>query len=650
MLLVFVPGLALALGLGMRGWYAVAVAPLLTFAVVLVAIVVAGMVDVRWGPAVFGATAVALALVVLAAAALWRRRATAAPDRPDRTEDRSGRTWSALAGLGTAVGAGIGFLTVVGGTGGLTDPNQGFDALFHVNLIETITRSGDVSPSVAGRLNGYPDGTSVYPDAFHAMASLIAQLSGGTLAAINALMACIPLIGGVGLLGLLRSCGLVREAAVVPVVLAASSGYPVDLIWRGPVWVFVFGITLVPAFLVLLRWVLDHRSPTSVGVMGIAAAGLAVIHPSAALSAAVFALCLLGFRWASSRAAMPRDLIVLVPAGVLAAALTLPLIGQAIVDTGGGTVVDWPAVQSAGEVVGELLFYNYDNLYPQLWLAVPTLVGAVVAWRAGALRWWIVGTGVFLALCVLAAAYEGRLVQLSTGPWWNDRFRFAGLVFLGLAVLGAVGVVAFADALASVLRPLLRRSGVASSSVRGRASVAAVVLVVALIGVLSGGFYVQQNQERLRIAYGLGVGGAVSSADLEAFDVLHELPGTELVLNDPNDGSSWMWALADVEPVFGAALTMPVRPPLPVDRQILIDGLNCLDSDEEVRRAIEQLGVRHVYSSESPLVAGPTPNEGFRDLASVESLRPIYQRGGATIFEIDLVALQDTPDEACRVS
>jgi hypothetical protein len=53
-----------------------------------------------------------------------------------------------------------------------------------------------------------------------------------------------------------------------------------------------------------------------------------------------------------------------------------------------------------------------------------------------------------------------------------------------------------------------------------------------------------------------------------------------------------MWTLAGVRPVFGAARTSPVRPPLPHDRQILIDGLDCLDSSEQVREAIEALGVR----------------------------------------------------------
>ena len=142
----------------------------------------------------------------------------------------------------------------------------------------------------------------------------------------------------------------------------------------------------------------------------------------------------------------------------------------------------------------------------------------------------------------------------------------------------------------------------------------------------------------------------MSAVDLPAFALLRELSGTTPVLNDPNDGSAWMWSLAGVQPVFGAALTTPVKPPLPQERQLVVDGLNCLDSDEQVREAVQELGVRYVYSSVETIQGPPTPNLGFRDLASVQSLAPVYERDGVTIYEIDLVPLEDAPADACQLS
>ncbi|MBB3084762.1 DUF6541 family protein [Geodermatophilus sabuli] len=648
-LLLVLPGLLLSLSLRMRGWAALAASPLLTFGLVLIGILVVGLLGLDWTPWSAGAVA-AVVVAGVAAGTAWRaRRRPAEVGAPGDRPDDGGRLWAVLAGVGTLVGAAIGFRTVVVGTGGLASPNQGFDALFHVNLVETITRTGQVGPTVAGELNGYPEGASVYPDALHAMASLVDQFDGTSLTSINALMACIPLVAGLGLVGLLRELGLFRAAAVAPITLAATTGYPFDLIWRGPIWVFVFGITFVPAFLVLLLRTLERRDVALTATFGVSTAALALIHPSAALSAAVFGACLVVGRWVQRTSPVGRDLLVLLPAAVLAAVLALPLIGKALVDTSGGTVVDWPAVQSAGEALGELLLYNYDSEYPQLWLAVPALVGIAVGWRTRGLRWWYAATGIVLVLCILAAAYEGPLVQLLTGPWWNDRFRFEGLVFLGLAVFAAIGVVQIGGLVGALLHTVSARLGDRVAVLRTSAVAVGVVVVVVLMGVLSG-FYVQENRERMETAYVPGGGGAVSTVDVTAFRVLGDLAGRGPVLNDPNDGSAWMWSLGGVQPVFGAALTKPVKPPLPDDRQVVVDGLNCLDSSERVREAVEDLGVRYVYSSEATILGGLTPNEGFRDLASVASLRPVYEQDGATIYEIDPVPLQESPDGSCGLS
>jgi hypothetical protein len=642
--LLFAPGLALALALRLRGWTAVGGAPLLSMALLLVAMVVAITLGLRWTPLTAGCTA-AVVLAVVAGGAAWqaRRHPVQPADHGARPPDR---LWSALAAVGALTGAGLGALTVHRGTGGFREPNQGFDALFHVNLVELIARSGDVSPGVSGTLNGYPAGTSVYPDAFHALASLVAQLHGGSLVGINALMACVPAVAGVGLVALLRSMDLVRPAAVAPVVLAATTGYPTDPTWHGPIWVFVFGIAFVPAFLVLLRHALAHRTVPAVVVLGLAAAALAMVHPSAALAAALFAFFLVLSRWVSRPGLLRGDLLLLAPAAVLAAVVVVPLIGKAIVDSGGGTVVDWPVAQTPGEALGELATYNYETTYPQLWLAVPALLGLAVGWRYRALRWWYGGTVLFAVLCVAAASYEGRLVQVLTGPWWNDRFRFAALVFLALAVFCAVGLVHLADLLAAGVRAVLARRGGHRSPRPSAVAVVSLLVVVLLLGVLSKGFYTGRNEERLRIAYVPQGGGTVAPNDRAAFAVLKELTGDRPVLNDPNDGSAWMWPLAGIRPVFGAALTTPVTPPLPRDRQLLIDRLNCLDSDQEVRDAIAGLGVRYVYSSATTIVGPPTENLGFLDLSEVRSLRLVYELEGAAVYEIDPVPLDRSGDRS----
>ena len=657
-LLLLGPGALAGVALGLRGWAVAGSAPALTFGLVVVAVLVASVLGIGWSP--LAAVAIwAVVLAVVTGLRLIARRRTPGRAGPDPSR-RSGRSraatgWSLGVALGVVAGGVLGARTVVRGTGDLSSPNQGFDALFHVNVVETILRTGDVRPSVTGTLNGYPQGESVYPDALHAMAALIAHLHGSSVEAVNAMMACIPLVAGLGLAALLWSAGLRREAAVVPLLVAATTGYPYDLIWRGPIWVYAFGISLLASFLVLFRHSLSARTvPLSMG-LGVAAAGLALVHPSAALSAAVFAVCLLGQRAVTRRAAVLRDWVVLVPAALIAAALALPLIGKAVIDSSGGTIVDWPVAQGAGEAVGELLLYDYENDLPQLFLAGLAAVGVLTLHRRPSLRWWGLGTAVFTVLCVLAAAYEGRLVELLTGPWWNDRFRFEGLVFLGLSVFAAAGLVVLVEwavRLVVASAGLLRASRSAVRTPRRTALDAAVLVVAVLVlGALTNGFYTRENVARLQLAYGPSTGGSVTAADLAAYPVLADLAGEGPVLNDPNDGSAWMWALADVRPVFGAALTVPVNPPLPRERQLLIDGLNCLDSSPAVRDAVRALGVRYVFQASGTILGGPTPSVGFRDLADVDALQAVYDRDGAVVYELDLdAAMADRPDPGCQLA
>lgn len=652
-LLLLVPGVLLALAAGLRGWQAVGASPALSFALVLVGVLVCSFSGLGWTP--FNAGWIAAVVILLTSAVGLVRRRPAHRGGPRFV--RPGLptlVWSALTGAGLVLGTVVGSWTVVGGTGRLTLPNQGFDALFHVNVVKTIVSSGRVDPTVTGTVNGYAEGTSAYPDAFHAMAALIAQSAGSTpadlnaLMSINALMASITLVAGVGLVALLRAGGMAREAVFAPVVLAATTGYPTDLIWRGPIWVFAFGIAMVPSFLVVLTAALNRRSPVLLVLLGASAAALALIHPSAALSAGILGCCLLVARWWGSRDRLLRDLVVLLPAVVLAAGVTLPLIGQALADSGGGSVVDWPAVQTPGEAVGELLLYNYEVSYPQVWLAIPALVGLIVGWRISAARWWLSGTLVFALLCAASAAYDGRIVQLLTGPWWNDRFRFEGLTYLALSPVAAIGLVRLGDALVGGLRALLSRYRPSRAAAGERVppvvlgAVAAIATVV-VVAVLTNGFYLRANQAELRKAYGYDVGGSVTAADLPAFRELALLAGNGPVLNDPNDGSAWMWSLAGVRPVFGAALTVPVTPPLPPARQLLVDRLNCIDGDAAVQEAVEDLGVRYVYSSAQTILGGPTPTAGFRELDSVRSLVPVYQQDGATIYRIDPQPSRDAP-------
>src|SRR5690606_3674599 len=88
-------------------------------------------------------------------------------------------TWYAV------IAAFIGWVTVVTiGIGGADHPNQLYDGLFHLNVVEFILQNADAS-SMHMTMAAPAAQTSFYPALWHAVVSLIVPISGGVVPATN---------------------------------------------------------------------------------------------------------------------------------------------------------------------------------------------------------------------------------------------------------------------------------------------------------------------------------------------------------------------------------------------------------------------------------------------------------------------------------
>lgn len=646
--LLLIPGAVLGTVAGLRWARAVLVGPLVSLGLVAVCSQVASRTGLPWQLSTFVWTsAVAVAVT---AGLRWVARSTAAGRRyPWRVPGRGSSVTGSVVGLpvvGTAAAVSLlGTGLAVRGMGGLTAVNQGFDAVFHVNAVTLITETRDADPAAIGAVNFFRHGSSYYPDGFHALASLVAGVGINPVVATNALVALVPAVAVAGLAGLLSGLGLVRHAVVTPFVLVSTAAFPTDLLWRGPIWPFALGLALVPAWLELLRDVLDRRSRGGALVLALGGAGLMLVHPSAALAAGVFAIALVLQRWLTRPSPVRDDLLPLATTALLTVVLSLGAVTAALVNSGYGATYDWPAVQTPGSAVGELLLFNYDAEWPQVWLTVAVVVGLAAVRRVRELRWYFLATAVFAVLFVMAASYEGRWVALLTGPWWNDRYRFVALASLGLVVLAGHGLVVTADLLTRGLRRVLDR--------RERlAAVAGVVAVLLAFGVVTNGFYADHTQQRMQKQFGLAAGGSVTPAEFEGMQHLATLvrPG-EVVVNDPDDGSGWMWALDGVRPMFGQAVLFPVRPPLEPDQATVFTRFNCIDSDPAVRGIVDRYHVRYVFTGNDFIIPGMTRIPGLQELWASDSLHLVWSNSGSRIYEVQATPLVDpSRDLACLLS
>lgn len=122
-------------------------------------------------------------------------------------------------------------------------------------------------------------------------------------------------------------------------------------------------------------------------------------------------------------------------------------------------------------------------------------------------------------------------------------------------------------------------------------------------------------------------------------------PG-ERVMNDPNDGSAWMWALVDVRPMFAYTVRDITNPLFTADNSLLLRSFRCLDSDPTVREAIQRNNITHVFLGPGFIANHFNRVEGLENIRGSDSLTLVYDQNDIEIYEINFSPLQ-TPSRDC---
>ena len=627
LLLLIAPGLLVGLAAGLRGWIAAGAAPLLTFGVIAVSASVVPAVLGRWS--IWGlliATAVA-ALAGLAVRLVARRWAGA-----DGSVNRlvPWQLWQ-HAGVAAAVLAtvALGVFVTARATHALTDVHQFWDAIFHANAVRFIEDTGQSQPGALRAINDQANPGFTYPNGFHVLGATVLGLTGAPITVVlNAQAALLA-----GMFALSTAC-LVRAAGGRPLLAAGSalaagmfSAFPYDLEFFGPIWPFGTGLALMPVLLALVITLLDERRAPLVVAAALGICGLVTLHPSATLAGVIFGVCYLVQRWVSARKVPLPELGLLIAAGVVASVYAVPqLLGMA--GTAQKDGFEWPLHANAADALGQLFFLGHEAARPQWWLVAAMVLGLVGLRRLRHLYWYLAGGLIFSLLFVMTTSYKGPLVAALTGFWWNDRWRFAALVVPAMVVLAGHGLVVVRDGLATLFRRRPEQLVVWQR-------LAATGLVVAAFLLLSNGFYQGRNVQRVIGAYNGGY-ATVTKSEEQGIDRLAGLVGEDdLVMNDPGDGSPWMWALDDVHPVFGHALVdVPEAKAVGEDRVALFKGFNKIDTDPRIRSIVEKMRITYVYEGWGFAAPTLTRAPGMTDLDKVRSLELVYSNEHTKIYKI----------------
>ncbi len=165
----------------------------------------------------------------------------------------------------------------------------------------------------------------------------------------------------------------------------------------------------------------------------------------------------------------------------------------------------------------------------------------------------------------------------------------------------------------------------------GAAGMAAAVLA---LGVSSA----ERAQPRVHAAWTERVVGEDARAVMDAL-ARQPLPRGGRILNDPLDGSPWLYALTGTMPMF---THYDDRDPSG-DAATLLDGLSRADTAPRVRDALEALSVCYVYDAPVMVSAKEDRPEGFVGLDGVAALEPVARSGGVAAYAVV------PPPEGCAV-
>ncbi len=637
-LLLAVPGAAIAGAGGLRWPLALAVGPVLTYGVVGLAIVPFGAVGIRWD------TLSALAALTVVAAVLLGWRAAAVRYGGSRRRDGGPRLGGPelTAAAGVLVGAAaIGYAAWRGMPNWQSIPST-WDALWHANIIRWVLDTGQASPTHLGEFRNVETQAALYyPSAFHALAALLAQLTGAapttayTLSALAAAVWLFPLSAGLLTWKLLigrttrwRAAGAAATAAALSASFTAVPYVEFDTAAMPNM--VSYGLA-VPAF-VLVTTSLAHRDRIPLAVMALVA--VFSVHPTGG----VVVVTMLVAWWLLGAFRHPvlgrgRDLATLAAVGLPALALLLPQLLGVLPQIEIITSHQFLTHAGRRRALFDAVFQHSRHLndFPIQNILI-ALAGAGFVLLLIKRIWWPAAVWLLLVLAIVWSSAPfggplGALIGTYSDLFYSDPRRLSGAVTLLLTPMAGVALYSAALLLVAGARLLARRAH-RDCGRQFWITATAVSLVAACVGL--SWHYFPRHRFLMGEKYDQAI---VNEKDLEAFAYLASLPGARdtVIGNSNTDGTAWMYAVAGLQPLW-RRYDYPVQQGPGRNRFIFWAYADDADRDPRVAAAVRALNIRYVITS-TPVVRGFVVPDGLVSLDKSTAWAKIYDNDVARIFE-----------------
>lgn len=635
--LLIAPGAIIA-RISQLSWsVAVAVGPALTFGMVALAIIPFGAIGIPWNGWTALATLVVVCLLMITLQLLLARY------RDREAEARGVSRWPAITvGVGVLLGA---LLIMWAAYRGLaahwqTIPST-WDAVWHANEVRFILDTGQASSTHMGELrNVETHKTLYYPSVFHALTAVFCQLTGAapttgyTLSSVAASVWLFPTSAAMLTWHLVRrhttewrSAGAAATAAALS---ASFTAVPyVEFGVAAMPNLAAYGVA-VPAF-VLITTTLRHRDRIPAAVL--AWVGVMSVHITGGVIVLLFLVAwwLMDAVWRPVRGRL-ADLAALACVAVVSGLILLPQFisvqGQEDIIAGHSFLTYLSKKRGLFDAVFQHSRHLNDFPYQYGLMALAILGGLLLAYKR---IWWPLAVYLLLVVVEVDAGTPlggpiGAVAGMFGEFFYKDPRRISAAITLLLEPMAGValftivvGIVAGAKRVTGRFKPLPAAVWVSATA----------VLLVA-ITVLTGRHYLYRHLVLFGDKYDSVI---VDQRDLMAMAYLSKLPGAyeTLIGNANTDGTAWMYAVADLHPLWTHYDYPQQMGPGP-NRYIFWTSARKGESDPRVLEAIRALNIRYIYTS-TPTVRGFAVPEGLVSLDKSKSWALIYDNGGARIYE-----------------
>ncbi|WGI35740.1 hypothetical protein QDT91_01935 [Mycolicibacterium aubagnense] len=611
---------------------AIAVGPAVTYGIVALAVVPLGAVGVPWN----GWTAL-LAFVIVVAVVAGLRRALR------RYADTAAEALAITRGPALVVAAGIlvgasaiAISAILGMPHWQSIPST-WDSVWHANTIRWILDVGQASPMHMGELrNVETHALLYYPSTFHALAAVFCQLTGTaattayTLHSLAASTWLFPVSAASLTWAMVRphTCQRWSAGAAATAGALAASFTAVPYV--------EFDVAAVPNLVayglagpttVLVMSCLRHRNRIPLAV--IALVGVFSTHITGGVVVATF----VGVWWLCDTLWHPvrgrlSDFLSLLAVAVPSLVLLLPqfigVLAQADIIVGHAFVTHQSRLRVLFNAVVQHTRHLNDYPIQNILILLGGVGGLILLVKR---VWWPLTVWLLLIVAIVhsGAPFGGPLgfvIGKYSDLYYSDPRRLSAVVtmlitpFAGIALFA---VIAFAVGWLQKRTPRTERFWAATT---------AALLLLSTVGLAW--HYFPRHRYLIGQKYDQVM---VNDKNLEAFAYLATLPGAKdtLIGNANTDGTSWMYAVAGLHPLW-THYDYPQQQGPGYHRFIFWAYANKADTDPRIAEAVHALNIRYVITS-STIVRGFVMPDGLVSLDKSKSWAKIYDNGRSRIYE-----------------